>query len=128
MQKWHIFFRNNLCNDTLVPVTACHLVANAQLTFAGDIDLHLLDDARINVVATLDAIKRALLFEIQLSEFVFKRTDYLMNLVSYRARIDVDMIVNTSQFPQQRLGYLSVRRNNDFTCLSVDHVERNLFT
>src|SRR5271165_2614082 len=58
MQEWHIFFRHNLRNHTLVPVTACHLIADAQLTLAGDIDLHLLDNTRINVVATLDAIKR----------------------------------------------------------------------
>ena len=43
------------------------------------------------------------------------------------ARIDLDVIVNVGQFPQQRFGDFAIRRDDDLARLSVHHIERNLF-
>ena len=44
-----------------------------------------------------------------------------------RAWIDLDVIVVGRQFPQQGLGDLPVRGNDDFPRLDIHHVERNFF-
>ena len=58
---------------------------------------------------------------------MFVVPDDLPDLVSDRARIDLDVVVNVRQFAQKRLGNLAIRRNDNFAGLSVDHVERNFF-
>ena len=37
------------------------------------------------------------------------------------------MVVDISNFPQQRLGDLTVRRNDNFTSLRIDYVEWDFF-
>src|SRR5205085_8818081 len=114
-------------DDALVPVAARHLVADAELALAGDENFDLLDDARIDVVAAFDAIHRALTFQLQLRELVFVARDNLPDLVPDRARIDLDVIVNRGQLPQQRLRDLAIRRDNDLAGFGVHHIKRDFF-
>ncbi len=58
---------------------------------------------------------------------MFEGADDLTDLVADRARIDVDVVVNSRQFAQQRLGNLAIRRNDNFAGFSVHHIQRNLF-
>src|ERR1700745_816566 len=76
-QKRHIFFRNDLGNHALVPVSSGHLIANTELPLTGDIDLDLLNDSWVDIIATLDPIKRAILLQVELSELVFEGADDL---------------------------------------------------
>ena len=47
----HVLVRQDAGDDALVPVTTGHLVADTQLAFHGDINLHQLDHARWQFVA-----------------------------------------------------------------------------
>ena len=125
-EERHVFFRHDLGDDALVAVAAGHLVADRELALRGDVDLHLLDDAGIDVVAALDAVHRALVLELELGELVLELADDLEDLVADRRRIDVDVIVDRRQLAQERLGDLAVGRDDDFAGLGVDHVERDL--
>src|SRR5262245_38213758 len=109
-------------------MASSHLIANAQFAFAGDINLHLLDDTRIDIVPALDSVERTLFLEVEFSKFVFKRTDDLPNLVTNGARIDVYMIVDTSELAEQRFSDLSIRRNDDFAGFGIDYIERDFLT
>ena len=51
----HVFLGNNFGDNAFVSVATGHLIAHAELAFAGDVDLDLLDDAWIDIVAALDA-------------------------------------------------------------------------
>ena len=53
-QVRHVLFRQNTCDDTLVAVTAGHLIANAQFAFHRDENLDHLDHARRQFVALLE--------------------------------------------------------------------------
>ena len=50
-EERHVFLRHDLGDHALVAVAAGHLVTDRELALRGDVDLHLLDDARIDVVA-----------------------------------------------------------------------------
>src|SRR4029077_11020285 len=100
-QEWHVFFRNDARNDTLIAVTACHLIADTQLALARDVNLYLLDNPRIDIISALDSIHRALAFELQLRELVFIRCDDLTDFITDWAWIDLDMIVNYRELSQQ---------------------------
>ena len=125
-EERHVFFRHDPGDDALVAVTAGHLVTDRELALRGDVDLDLLDDAGIDVVAALDLVHRALVLEFELGELVLKLADDLADLVADRRRIDLDVIVDAGQLAQQGLGDLAVGRDDDFAGLGVDHVERNL--
>ena len=64
----HVFFRHDPGDDALVAVAAGHLVADAELALAGDVDLHLLDDAGIDLVTALHAVHGAFLLGMSSSE------------------------------------------------------------
>ena len=110
----------------LVPVTAGHLVADAELTLARDENFHLLDDARVDVVAAFDAIHRAFPLELELGKLVLVLRDDFPDFVPDRARIDLDVIVRDRELAQECLGDLAVGRDDDLAGLGIDHVERNL--
>src|SRR5437762_11927833 len=97
VEKRHVLLGDDSRNYAFVSVTSSHLVAHAQLTFAGDINFYLLDDARIDIVAALHAIHCSLTFQLKLGELVFVRLNDLPDLVPDRAGIDLDVIVNISQ-------------------------------
>ena len=103
-----------------------HLVTDRELALRGDEDLDLLDDAGIDVVAAFHAVHFDFALVLQLLELGFERADDLADLDADRARVDLDVIVDRGQLAQQRLGDLAVGRDDDFTGLGVDHVERNL--
>ena len=104
---------------------ARHLVADAQLALARDENFDLLDNAGVDVVAAFDPIHRAFPLELELGELVLVLRDDFADLVSNRARIDLDVIVRHRQFAEQRLGDLAVGRDDDFAGLGVHDVERN---
>src|ERR1019366_4821235 len=52
----HILVRQNAGDDTLVPVAAGHLIADAQFALHGDVNLHQLDYARWQFVALLQFV------------------------------------------------------------------------
>ena len=97
-----------------------------ELALAGDVDLDLLDDAGIDLVAAFHAVHGAFLLGFQLRELALVALDDLLDLVADRARVDVDVIVHAGQLAQQGLGDLAVGRDDDLARLGVDHVERNL--
>src|SRR5207245_9971418 len=55
-QEGHIFFRNDAGDDAFISVATSHLISDAQLALARDINFDLLDDAAIDVVASLYSI------------------------------------------------------------------------
>src|SRR5437870_6161548 len=65
-QEGHIFFRNDAGDDAFISVATSHLISDAQLALARDINFDLLDDAGIDVVATLYSIHRTLALDLQL--------------------------------------------------------------
>ncbi len=115
-----------LATTPLLPWRPAILSPTESLRFAGDVDLDLLDDAGIDVVAALDAVQRALALEFELGELVFELADDLADLDADRARVDLDVIVDRRQLAQQRLGDLAVGRDDDLAGLRVDDVERDL--
>src|SRR6056297_846123 len=58
-QERHVFDRQNLGDHTLVAATSGHLVADADATFRGDVDLDHLQHAAAKLVATLHAVEPA---------------------------------------------------------------------
>src|SRR5690606_4682458 len=54
-QEGHIFFAHDTCDDTLVPVTSRHLVADLQLALLGNIYLRELNDTRRQLVAYFES-------------------------------------------------------------------------
>ena len=52
-QVGHVLLRQDAGNDTLVAVTACHLIANADLALLGDVAAHHLAHAGLQLVAVL---------------------------------------------------------------------------
>src|SRR5437667_11848832 len=99
-QERHIFFRNDAGDDAFISVATSHLISDAQLALARDINFDLLDDAGIDVVATLYSIHRTLALDLQLPELVLVRADDLTDLVTNRTRINLDVIVNDRELPQ----------------------------
>ena len=69
-EKRHVFFRNDPRNDALVAVTARHFVADGKFPLAGDVNLHLLDDAGIDVVPALHAVHGTFMLQFELGELV----------------------------------------------------------
>ena len=108
-------------------MTARHLVADAQLALAGDIDFNLLDDSRFDLLAALYAVGRAVPFELQFRELVLVRGDDLTDSVANRAWIDLDVIVRRRQFSQKCFRDLAIGGDNDLAGLGVYNVERNFF-
>src|SRR5207249_8973893 len=76
-QEGHIFFRNDAGDDAFISVATSHLISDAQLSLARDINFDLLNDAGIDVVATLYSVHRTLALDLQLSELVLVRADDL---------------------------------------------------
>ena len=108
-------------------MTARHLVADAQLALAGDINFDLLDDSRFDLLAALYPVGRAVAFELQFGELVLICADDFTDSVPNRTWIDLDVIVRGRQFSQKCFRDFSIRRNDDLTGLGVDNVERNFF-
>src|SRR6266704_2667439 len=96
-----------------------HLVTDAQLAFARDINLDLLDDSRIDIVSALDPVHRAIAFKFQLRELVLVSANDFADLIADRTRIDLDVIMRRCQFSQQCFGDFAIGWNNDLTILSV---------
>ncbi len=93
-EERHVFFRARSGDDALVAVAAGHLVTDRELALGGDVDLDLLDDAGVDVIAALDAVHRALVLDFELGELVLELADDLADLVADRRGIDVDVIVD----------------------------------
>ncbi len=79
-QEGHVFFTDDLGNDTLVSVTASHLVTNADLALGGDINFHLLDDAGVHFFTAIQAISLTIALKVELIETIFKLGNDLANL------------------------------------------------
>src|ERR1035437_5882083 len=125
-QEGHVFLRHNLGNNTFVTVTASHLITNRQLALRGDIDFDRLDDAAIDALAGLGALKLFVVLHLQVVELLFEATNDFVDLVTDRRGVDLDAVINLRQLAQERLGDLPIGRDNDFPSLAVNHVERNL--
>ena len=124
----HIFLGHDRSDNALVTVTTGHLVTHGKLPFRGDEDLHFLDDAGIDFITGLKRIELPLALGVEFLEATFKRTDDLQDLVTDRGRINFDMVVDGGELPKQRFGDLPVRRNDDFTGLRIDHIERDFLS
>ena len=83
----HVFFRQNAGDDTLIAVTAGHLVADGQLALHGDVDLHLLDHARSQLVALL-----------QLADFVVGDLAQHINLARGHLFDFIDLLIHPRIF------------------------------
>ena len=70
---------------------------------------------------------RAISFELQLGELMFVSANNFSDPISYRAGIDLDVIVCGGQFSQKRLRDFAIGRNNAFTALGIYDIERNFF-
>src|SRR4029077_8303144 len=121
------FLGYNARHNAFVPVTARHFVADTELAFAGDVNLDLLDDARFDLLAAFHAVRRAIPFKLQFGELVLVSADDFADPIPNRAGIDLDVIVGSRQFPQQRFRDFAIGRDNDFTALGIYDVERNFF-
>src|SRR5688500_12293979 len=53
LEERHVFLGNDAGDDALVPVASGHLVADAQRAIRGDVDLHHLEHASVQLVAAL---------------------------------------------------------------------------
>ena len=78
-------------------MASSHLVTDAQFALARDINLDLLNDSGIDIVAALYAVCRPIAFKLQLRELVLVRTNDFANSIADRTRIDLDMIVRHRQ-------------------------------
>ena len=56
-QERHVFFRDNLGDHAFVSMAASHLVSNAQLALARNVNLNLFDNSRIDVIAAFNAVE-----------------------------------------------------------------------
>ena len=127
-EEREVFLGHDLGDDALVTVATGHLVADRKLALGGDVNLHLLDHARINVLAGFGAADFLVVLHLQLVELLLKLADDLVDLVADRRRVDLDLVIDLRQLAQQRLGDLAVRRDDDLAGLGVGHVERDFFT
>ena len=125
-EERHVLLGDNLGDDTLVAVASGHLVADAELALAGDVNLDLLDDAGIDVVAAFDAAEVLVALVVEVDKLVLELADDLVDFVPDRARVDFDVVVNRRELPQELLRDLAVGRDDDLAGLRVDHVERDL--
>ena len=123
----HVLFWNNPCHHTFISVTSGHLVSDRNLPLGRNINLHLLQDAGINIFPGFQTLKFEVLLIGQLVELLFVTRDDLADLDPDRTRVDFDVIVDIRYFAQQRLSDLTVSRDDNFPGLSVDHIQRNLF-
>ena len=126
-QERHVFLRHDLGDHALVTVTAGHLVTDFELLLRRDVNLDLLDRAGAGVFAGFDAGDLALTVAFELVELRLVRTDDLHDLDANRRRIDLDVLGDGGEFAEERLGDLAVGRDDDFTGLAIDDVERNFF-
>src|SRR5581483_8582870 len=69
-EEGHVLLGYDPSHDAFVAVAAGHFIANAQFAFAGNIDLDLLDNAGVNVVAAFDAIDGPVAFQFQFGKLV----------------------------------------------------------
>ena len=69
----------------------------------------------------------ATFFQVKFGKLMFERADDLANLVSNRAGIDIDMIVYTSELPEQCLGDFPVGRNDDLSSFGIHHIQGDFF-
>jgi len=124
----HVLFRNDGRNHPFVSVTTRHLVTDAELTLSCNKDFNFFDNARIDFVTTLHLVEATLAVSIKLTKTTFEARDDFKDLVTDRRRIDFDMIVDGCQLTEESLSDLTVRRDDNFTALRVDHVERDFFS
>ena len=108
-------------------MTSGHLVSDRNFPLGRDINLHLLQDAGINVFPGFQTLKFEVLLIGQLVELLFVTRDDLADFDPDRTRVDFDVIVDIRYFSQQRLGDLTICRDDNFPGLSVHHIQRNLF-
>ena len=52
-KEWHIFYRKNSGDNTLVSVTTCHLIADRDLSLLCDIDANYLINTRSQLITIL---------------------------------------------------------------------------
>ncbi len=102
-----------------------HFITDRKLAFRGDIDFDGFYDAGIDIIAGFNPIHLLVVLHLQIVEFLFIRTDDLINLIANRRRVDLDAIIDRSQFAQEGLGDLAIGRNDDFTGFRINHVERD---
>ena len=127
-EEGHILFRDDFGNDAFVAVATGHLVTHAELALGGDIYFNFLQSAGFGFVPGFHLIQPVFPFVIQFRKAAFKRSDDFQNLVANRAGFDFDVVVNQGQFTQQGLGDFPVGRDDDFTGLFIDDVQRDFFT
>jgi hypothetical protein len=82
-QERHVFDRQDLGDHTLVPVTAGHLVADADHSLGGDVDLDHLQHAAAQFVAALHAVELAVALIDRRSTFPLLLVDLLDVLSSW---------------------------------------------
>jgi hypothetical protein len=125
-QEGHVLIGHHAGDDALVAVAAGHLVTHAELLLAGHVDLDLLDDAGVDVVA---ASTRSSARSFSMSRSWNLPLNSLMmplDLDLDGAGIDLDVVVGRGQLAQQGLGDLAVGRDDDLARVHVDHVQRDL--
>ena len=108
-------------------MTSGHLVSNRNLAFGCHINFDHLDNPWIDVFSRLQALHFHFLLVGQLIELLFVARDDFTDFNPDRTWIDFNVVVDVSNFPQQRLGDLTVRRNDNFTSLRIDYVEWDFF-
>src|SRR6185369_9361882 len=99
-----------------------------EFPLGSDIDLYGLYNSRIDIVTSFHTLHFFVELHLQIVKLLLKGTDDFVYLVSNWRRIDLNPIVHGGEFTQQRLGDLSVGRDDNLPRLGVDDVERNLLT
>ncbi len=127
-EEGHILLRHDFGHHTFITVTTGHLITNRELALGGDVNFDGFYDTRIHILSGLNLPKFIFILRANFFELLVEPAHDFVNLVADRRRIDLNQIMNRRQFTQKRLGDLAIGRDNDFTRLAVDHIQRNLFT
>jgi hypothetical protein len=77
------------------------LSPDRELALRGDVNLHLLDDAGIDFVASLNALHLLVLLLLQFLELLFEGAEISLILLRIGEGFDLDAIVNRREFAQQ---------------------------
>ena len=112
-QERHVFHRNDTGNNTLVTVTACHLVTDLNLALGSNIDFHFLDCAKIVTVTVFKSVNGLIFHPFNTVESGLVGTDDLVNRVFDLAIVHTIGIVLVRKFCNRRSRNLAVRGNKN---------------
>ena len=94
VEERHVFFGDDLGDDTFVTVASGHFVTDRELALGGDVNFDRFDDAAVDAFAGFGAFHFFVVLHLQIVEFLFKAADDFVDLVADRRRIDFDAVID----------------------------------